>query len=65
MPSVGRRCHELRIVDEAAAWRIIYHLDSDAVVVLAVFRKTTRETPKHIIDQAQRRLREYDAVEKE
>jgi phage-related protein len=65
MPSVGRRCHELRIVDEAAAWRIIYRLDSDAVVVLAVFRKTTRETPKHIIDQAQRRLREYDAVEKE
>jgi phage-related protein len=66
MPSVGRRCHELRIVDEAVTWRIMYRIDSDAIIILAVFRKTTRETPKHVIDQIQRRLRAYDAaVEKE
>jgi len=66
MPSVGRRCHELRIVDEAVTWRIMYRIDSDVIIILAVFRKTTRETPKHVIDQVQRRLRAYDAaVEKE
>jgi phage-related protein len=27
MPSVGRRCHELRIVDEAVIWRVMYRID--------------------------------------
>ena len=56
MPSVGKRCHELRIVDDRVSWRIMYHLAPDAVVILAVFRKTTRTTPKRIIEQAQHRL---------
>ena len=60
MPVVGARCHELRIRDTEADWRIVYRTDADAVVVLAVFRKTTRTTPKPVIDACIRGLREYD-----
>lgn len=37
MPSIGKKCHELRIVDETATWRIVYRLESDAVVILDIF----------------------------
>ena len=60
MPVVGPRCHELRVRDVNRDWRIVYRTDTDAVVILAVFRKTTRTTPKAIIDACIRRLREYD-----
>ncbi len=36
MPSIGKRCHELRIDDENATWRIVYRIDSDAIVILEV-----------------------------
>ena len=62
MPSIGRRCHELRIGDEAASWRIVYRLDADAIVILAVFRKSTRATPARVIEDCRRRLRLYDAA---
>jgi phage-related protein len=60
MPSIGSRCHELRIRDEGQNWRIIYRLDRDAIVIADVFAKTTRQTPKHVIQICQRRLRIYD-----
>lgn len=60
MPSIGRRCHELRIPDEGATWRIIYRVDSDAIVILEVFAKKTRKTPKQVIDVCRERLRNYD-----
>lgn len=60
MPVVGPRCHELRVRDAGRDWRIVYRTDADAVVILAVFRKTTRTTPKPLIDGCIRRLREYD-----
>jgi len=60
MPAVGPRCHELRVRDCAAAWRILYRLDADAVVILEVFSKKTRATPKAVIDTCRKRLREYD-----
>jgi len=37
MPSIGARCHELRIPDKNSTWRIIYRLDPDAVILLEVF----------------------------
>jgi phage-related protein len=43
MPTIGARCHELRVVDEGATWRIIYRLDADAVVIVDVFSKKTRQ----------------------
>ena len=60
MPIVGLRCHELRVRDAGAVWRILYRLDSDAVVILEVFTKKTRTTPRTVIDACTRRLREYD-----
>lgn len=62
MPSIGGRCHELRIVDEDATWRLIYRTDADAVVVADVFKKKTQATPKRVIEAARRRLRDYDAI---
>ena len=60
MPVVGSRCHELRVRDAQADWRIVCRLDSDAVVILEVFIKKTRTTPRTVIDACTRRLREYD-----
>ncbi len=60
MPVVGPRCHELRVRDAGADWRIVYRLDSDAVVILEVFTKKTRATPNTVIDACTRRRGEYD-----
>jgi phage-related protein len=60
MPSLGPRCHELRINDARVAWRIIYRIDSDAIVILEVFSKKRRETPRSVIDACKRRIKEYD-----
>ena len=62
MPSIGRRCHELRIPDEDATWRIVYRLDPDAVIVLEVFSKKTQQTPQHVIDVCKERLKLYDQL---
>ena len=64
MPSIGQRCHELRIRDRVArrSWRIFYRLDPDAIVIAGVEPKTTRETPGRVIDLVRRRLREYDGA---
>ena len=62
MPAVGRRCHELRIKDREHEWRIIYRVDSDAVVILDVFTKRTRATPGRVIADCRRRLKAYEAV---
>jgi len=32
MPSIGRRCHELRVPDKGRDWRIVYRIDADAIV---------------------------------
>lgn len=60
IPRVGKRCHELRIVDADATWRIIYRLDPDAILMVGVFAKKTATTPKLVIETCQRRLKEYD-----
>lgn len=62
MPTIGERCHELRIQDETKSWRILYRLDPDAIVITEVFANRTRTTPLRIIDRVRRRLREYDAA---
>jgi len=60
MPTVGARCHELRIRDERQTWRIIYRIDPDAIVLAEVFSKKTGKTPKRTIDQCRKRLKDYD-----
>ncbi len=60
MPGIGARCHELRIMADVAAWRVIYRLDEDAVVIVDVFGKKSAQTPAHVIADCRRRLRQYD-----
>jgi phage-related protein len=60
MPSIGRGCHELRIPDANRSWRIAYHVDADAIVILDVFSKSTRRTPRTVIEQCKARLRSFD-----
>src|SRR5512143_585297 len=60
MPSIGSRCHELRIDDQDKTWRIVYRIDSDAIVILEVFEKKTQKTPREVIENCKRRIRLYD-----
>ena len=64
MPGIGTRCHELRINDENLTWRIVYRIDSDAIVILEVFDKKTNQTPKRVIDTCKDRIREYNRESK-
>jgi phage-related protein len=64
MPSIGPRFHELRVRDEEINWRIIYRLDSDAVLIVEVFQKSTKKTPKSVLSDCQRRLKLYDEAVK-
>ena len=61
MPSIGARCHELRINDVNKTWCIVYRIDEDAVIILEVFEKKTRNTPKDVIDNCKRRIRLYES----
>jgi phage-related protein len=60
MPSVAARRHEQRVNDENATWRIVYRVDADAIVILEVFSKKTAQTPRSVIENCKRRLKEYD-----
>ena len=59
MPVIGARCHELRIEDASATWRIVYHVAEDAIVILEVFAKKTQTTRQAVIEACKRRLKEY------
>ena len=62
MPSIGPRCHELRIGDRERAWRIIYRTDPDAILVVDVFAKKTRATPASVTEACKSRLAHYDRM---
>ncbi len=50
----------MRVVDAGATWRIIYRIDSDAIVIAEVFAKKTPKTPKSVLEASRKRLKEYD-----
>lgn len=60
MPVIGPRCRELRIHDVDHSWRLIYRLDPDAIVIAEVFDKSSRKTPREIIELCRKRLWAYD-----
>ena len=62
MPSIGRRCHELRITDKNEIWRVVYRIDSDAILIVDVFKKKTQQTPKQVINECKQRLKRYDEI---
>lgn len=65
MPGIGPRCHELRIRDEDVAWRVMYRVDADAVIIADVFAKKTPVTPSQVVAVCKRRLRDYDELARE
>jgi len=62
MPSIGAKCHELRIRDRDSNWRIIYRTDNDEIVIADVFPKKTEATPKDVISSCKSRFAQYDRV---
>lgn len=62
MPALGPRCGELRVPDAAVTWRILYRLDTDAVVIIDVFAKKTQATPATVLATGRQRLQQYDRV---
>lgn len=43
MPSIGKGCHELRIIDKDSTWRIVYYVDAEAIVILDSFLKRRKK----------------------
>ncbi len=62
MPEIAPRCHELRIQDGDNTWRIIYHIDPDAIIILEVFAKKTGQTPERVKQDCRRRLSQYEQI---
>ena len=59
MPSIGAGVREVRIRDQAGAFRVIYLMTRpEAVYVLHAFQKKTQATAKRDLDLAEARLRE-------
>jgi phage-related protein len=65
MASIAARCHELRVNDEGRVWRLMYRLDADAMLILAVFAKKAEKTPDEIVRICRKRLRDYDDASRE
>ena len=62
MSEIGPRCRELRINQEGVTWRIVHRIDPDAIVIVEVFTKKTRKTPKAVIERCRDRLKRYDSI---
>ncbi len=66
MPSLGPRCHELRVRDSAIriTWRVIYRIDEDAILIGDVFAKKTPQTPQNILETCRARFALYDKAKR-
>jgi phage-related protein len=60
LPIIGSHCGALRVRDGEHNWRIVYRIDTDAVAVLDVYAKKTREIPDEVIRRCKARLKRYD-----
>jgi phage-related protein len=60
LPDVGSRCGALRIRDAGHNWRIMYRIDSDAILILEVYAKKTQKIPDEVIERCRERIRRYD-----
>ena len=52
----------MRIPDENRTWRIVYYVDTTAIVILDVFAKTTNQTPQTVIETCKARLKIYKSI---
>lgn len=58
--AIGSRCHELRIIDEDVTWRVMYRIDTDAIVIGHVFAKKTQATSDAVKKLCKKRFKDYD-----
>ncbi|MEZ6090895.1 MAG: hypothetical protein R3C05_23305 [Pirellulaceae bacterium] len=58
------KLRRLRIRDANHNWRIMYRIDSDAVLILEVYANKTPKIPKAVIGRCKRRMTEYDTASK-
>ena len=61
LPTVGQRCHELRVRDASHQWRIVYRIDPEFIIVAHVFAKKGKGMQQREFASAARILRDYDA----
>ncbi|HEV8391863.1 MAG TPA: type II toxin-antitoxin system RelE/ParE family toxin [Dongiaceae bacterium] len=60
VPTIGPGVREIRIKERSGAFRVIYQATlPDTVLVLDVFQKKTRKTPRPEIEKARNRLNAY------
>lgn len=64
LPDIGPRCGALRVRDAEHNWRIMYRIDSDAILILEVYSKKTRKIPDEVVMRCRQRLKRYDAAVK-
>jgi len=62
LPDVGPRCGALRVRDAGHNWRIMYRIDTDAILILEVYSKKTQKIPDKVIARCQQRLKRYEAA---
>ena len=55
----------LHLPGHLPALQVGFDLAAGKVAVVDVFRKTTRQTPKHVIDNCRERLRAFDERERQ
>ena len=65
MPGIEKGCHELRIKDEGHDWRVVYAIEPDAIVILEIFEKGSRTTPKQVMVTCRQRIRAYRQLVRE
>jgi phage-related protein len=64
LPDVGPRCGALRVRDGEHNWRIMFRIDTDAVLILDVYAKKTQKIPDAVIKRCQNRIKNYDLAAK-
>ena len=65
LPSIGERCHELRVKDFQfkTIWRIVYRTDANVILIVDIFAKKPRKMPIEAVWRCKGRLRKYDQAE--
>ena len=62
LPTVGPRCHELRVKDASHEWRVIYRIDPIHIIVAHVFAKKGKSMQQREFAKAKKILAVFDSL---
>lgn len=62
LPTVGPRCHELRVRDASHQWRIVYRIDPKFIIVAHVFAKKDKKMQQREFSKATDVLAKFDRL---